>query len=552
MCMNRRDFIRLSSLMGSGMMLKLNGVPLHAFEGNGFLHKMAKSSMNDRILVLIQLHGGNDGLNMVVPINQYAQYYNHRANIAIPQVGPRKYITLDPSLPDEQQIGLHPDMAGAKSMYDDGNMAVIQSVSYENMNGSHFRSRDVWYMGGDYNEYFSSGWMGRYLEHFHPDYPIGYPNTTLPDPLAIEIGTGVSLAFHRSEGIPAGLSIQDPNAFYDLINSVGAEPPLSFPDTHAGDELEYIMQIEKQSNNYAGRLKDVFNAGSNSGTIYPDTYPFIAPSSTLHNPLAPQLKIVSRLISGGIGTKIFLCRIGGFDTHANQVINSDTTMGGHAALMYHISSAVKAFYDDLKNMGLADRVLTMTFSEFGRRVASNASYGTDHGNAAPMLVFGTCLNPGVYGTNPNLTPNALQSGNIPMQHDYRQVFSSVVKDWFQAPDEAIDHVRFQDFMDNRVDYVACKELSTAELFKENLWLKCHPNPTTGMVQIRYFLYRESKVQIEIRDLAGRTIASIDNAPTLPGEHSLDYDFSKLANGTYLVAFTANDSILLTQKVVLTK
>lgn len=550
--MNRRDFIRLSSLMGSGMMLKLNGVPLHAFEGNGFLHKMAKSSMNDRILVLIQLHGGNDGLNMVVPINQYAQYYNHRANIAIPQVGPRKYITLDATLPDEKQVGLHPDMTGAKSMYDDGNMAVIQSVSYENMNGSHFRSRDVWYMGGDYNEYFSSGWMGRYFEHFHPDYPDGYPNATLPDPLAIEIGTGVSLAFHRNEGIPVGLSIQDPNAFYDLINSVGAEPPLSFPDTHAGDELEYIMQIEKQSNNYAGRLKDVFNAGSNSGTIYPDMYPFIAPSNALHNPLAPQLKIVSRLISGGIGTKIFLCRIGGFDTHANQVINSDTTMGGHAALMYHISSAVKAFYDDLKNMGLADRVLTMTFSEFGRRVASNASYGTDHGNAAPMLVFGTCLNPGVYGTNPNLTPNDLQSGNIPMQHDYRQVFSSVVKDWFQAPDEAIDHVRFQGFIDNRVDYVACKELSTAELFKENLWLKCHPNPTTGMVQIRYFLHKESKVQIEIRDLSGRTIASIDNAPTLPGEHSLDYDFSKLANGTYLVAFTANESILLTQKVALTK
>src|SRR5690606_13644073 len=151
-------------------------------------------------------------------------------------------------------------------------------------------------------------------------------------------------------------------------------------------EIEYIMQIEKQSNKYAGRLRNVFNAGTNSSTVYPDLYPYVAPAGAIKNPLAPQLKIVSRLISGGIGTKIFLCRIGGFDTHANQVVNTDTSMGTHAALMYHISSAVKAFYDDLKNLGLADRVLTMTFSEFGRRVISNASYGTDHGNAAPMLI----------------------------------------------------------------------------------------------------------------------------------------------------------------------
>lgn len=548
--MNRRDFMRLSSLVGSGMLLQLNGVPLHAFEGNGFLHKIAKSSLNDRIIVLIQLHGGNDGLNMVIPIDQYGSYYNHRPNIAIPQSGARKYITLDSSLPDNQQIGLHPDMTGAKAMYDDGNMAVIQSVSYENMNGSHFRSRDVWYMGGSYDEYFSSGWMGRYLEHFYPNYPDNYPNPTVPDPLALEIGTGVSLAFHRNEGIPAGLSIQNPNAFYDLINSVGTEPPITVPDSHAGEEIEYIMQIERQSNNYAGRLKDVYNAGTNSGTVYPDLYPFIAPSSALNNPLAPQLKIVSRLISGGIGTKIFLCRIGGFDTHANQVINNNATMGSHAALMYHISSAVKAFYDDLKNLGLADRVLTMTFSEFGRRVASNASYGTDHGNAAPMLIFGTCLNPGVYGENPNL--QNLQNGNIPMQHDYRQVFSSVVQDWFQAPDEAIEHVKFENFVDNRVDYIACKELSTAELFKENLWMKCYPNPTESTTTISYYLHQEVSVKIEVRDISGRILATLVNKSIPQGEHTTSFDLSRYENGTYIFTLSTANSATLTQKVILAK
>lgn len=548
--MDRRDFVRVSSLMGAGMLLKLNGVPLHAAEGNGFLQQIAKSSLNDRVLVLIQLHGGNDGLNMVIPINQYGLYYNLRPNIAIPQSGSRQYITLDNSLPVNKQVGLHPDMTGTKAMYDNGHLAIVQNVSYENMNGSHFRSRDVWFMGGDYNEYFNSGWMGRYFEHYYPDYPIGYPNATVPDPLALEIGTGVSLAFHRDQGIPAGLSIQNPDAFYNLINSVGTDPPVNFPPTHAGDEIEYIMQIERQSNNYAQRLKDVYNAGANSGTVYPDLYPYIAPSGALHNPLAPQLKIISRLISGGIGTKIFLCRIGGFDTHANQVINSNTSMGSHAALLYHISSAVKAFYDDLISLGLADRVLTMTFSEFGRRAASNASYGTDHGNAAPMMIYGTCLNPGVYGENPDL--QNLQNGNIPLQYDYRQVFSSVVKDWFQAPDAAIEHVKFEEFISNRVDYIQCKELSTSELFKENLWMRCYPNPTNTSVNITYLIQKEAAVHIEIKDLSGRTVGNISNAPGVPGEHAVNFDLSRLANGTYIVTLITNETVTLTEKVILSR
>src|SRR5690554_4487546 len=154
--MNRRDFARLSALMGSGMLLKLNGVPLHAFQGNGVLEEMAMKSYNDRVLILIELHGGNDGLNMVIPIDQYGNYYNLRPNIAIPQTGSRRYIPLDLTLPDNKKVGLHPDMVGSKAMYDDGNMAVIQNVSYENSNGSHFRSRDIWQMGVSYDEYVRS------------------------------------------------------------------------------------------------------------------------------------------------------------------------------------------------------------------------------------------------------------------------------------------------------------------------------------------------------------------------------------------------------------
>jgi len=545
--MKRRDFVRLSSVLSSGMLLKFNGVPLYAFSEENVLHQMAKNSLNDKILVLIELHGGNDGLNTIIPLNQYGLYYNNRANIAIPENGLRNYITLDPSLPDNRQVGLHPDMVAAKAMYDEGNMAVIQNVSYENMNGSHFRSRDVWMMGGGYNDYYNSGWMGRYLDYTYPGYPDNYPSVQYPDPLAIEMGTAVSLAFHRDQGIPAGLSIQDPVAFYNLIQGVGVDPPITLPDTHAGDEIEYIMQIEKQAHNYAERLKDVFEAGSNSNVVYPDLYPYIAPAGAKHNPLSPQLQVISRLISGGINTKIFVCRIGGFDTHANQVVNNNPTMGSHAALLYHISSAVKAFYDDLQNLGLDHRVLTMTFSEFGRRVASNASYGTDHGNAAPMLVFGTCINPGVFGNNPDL--GNLQYGNVPMEFDYRQVFTSVMKDWFNASDEAIATVKFENFVESRIDYVECKTLSTTELFQENLSLHCYPNPTQEQLNVSYYLKQDAAVRIDLLDFSGRQIASITEPPSTMGSHEVVFDLSRLSQGTYLVRLFANDAVLM-KKIIL--
>src|SRR5690554_7730106 len=138
--MNRRDFTRLTALMGSGMLVKLNGMPLHAFQGNGYLEHIAKNSLNDRVLILIELYGGNDGLNMVIPFDQYGNYYNLRPNIAIPQIGSRKYIPLDLSLPDNKLVGLHPDMVGAKAMYDNGHLAVIQR-SEERRVGKECRSQ---------------------------------------------------------------------------------------------------------------------------------------------------------------------------------------------------------------------------------------------------------------------------------------------------------------------------------------------------------------------------------------------------------------------------
>ena len=155
--------------------------------------------------------------------------------------------------------------------------------------------------------------------------------------------------------------------------------------------MDWILSLEDKTEDYAGRLRQVWEASSETSITYPENYPFNAPNGSKRNPLSGQLQLISRLLAGGgagqgVKTKVFLLRIGGFDTHAEQVENYDPTMGVHASQMYHISSAMKAFQDDLKARGLEERVLTMTTSEFGRRIASNGSYGTDHGTGAPVFI----------------------------------------------------------------------------------------------------------------------------------------------------------------------
>lgn len=512
----------------------LNSLPLSSMAKSSALHRLAATSDNDKVLILIQLHGGNDGLNTVIPIDQYAEYYQLRPNLAIPDNGKRQYIPLDNTLSVEDQVGLHPDLTHMKELYDQGKVNIVQNVAYENVNGSHFRSRDIWFMGGDYDEYLPSGWMGRLLDHEYPGYPDEYPNTAMPDPLGIEIGNGVSLAFHRNNGIPTAISIQNPEQFYDLITSVGGAPPEHIANTHYGEELQWIMDIEEKSNQYAGRLKEVYEQGSNStGVTYPELYPLNAPSGRIKNRLAPQLKMIARLLSGGVKTKIFLARLGGFDTHAEQVEPYDATMGTHAALLYHISSAMKAFQDDLKELGLEDRVMTMTFSEFGRRAYSNGSYGSDHGSSAPMFVFGKMVKPGVTGTNPDL--NNLNNGNLVYQHDYRQVFTSAVVDWLQADNAAVDATLFSDWVDSRLPIVGNGITGTKEAFlKERNFLEdCYPNPVKDKAVFGFRVNAKGRIKLEILDIKGKLVKTLVDEIRDAGFYHITTDLSEFKTGTYL-------------------
>lgn len=538
--MKRRAFIKRLPVV-AGAPFVLSGIPIHILAKQGELQKIAGANNNDRVLVIIQLHGGNDGLNTIIPMDQYAQYYNLRPNIAIPDHGKRKFIELDSTLPVEEQIGLHPDMTGLKTLYDHGKVAVIQGVAYENLDQSHFRSRDIWFMGGDYDEYLGSGWMGRYLDHLYPGYPNAYPSADMPDPLGLEIGNAVSLAFHRANGIPTAVSIDNPEQFYDLINSVGGDPPASVADTYYGHELQWIIDIEKKSNQYAGRLKEIYEKGKNSPHVtYPSLYPFNAPSKSLKNGIGAQLRMIARLMSGGAKTKIYLARIGGFDTHASQVESYDPTMGTHASLLYHLSESLRAFQDDLKSLGLEDRVLTVTMSEFGRRAASNGSWGTDHGTSAPMIVVGKYVNPGIIGTNPNLSD--LDHNNLKVQHDYRQVFGAVVQDWMQGDQQLIEQTRFSSFVQGEQKLPVIRDAIMGnpptfvkDRFKLN---ECFPNPVRGLVQFSFQINASVRVELDVIDQKGGLIKKLVDDLKHSGQHFVELDVSSWSSGVYIYVLKA--------------
>ncbi|HEY4612227.1 MAG TPA: hypothetical protein VII11_04535, partial [Bacteroidota bacterium] len=341
--MNRRDFLK-RSVPVTAIPFLLNGFSLKAYGRAPFLQTLvAAAAATDRVLVLVQLGGGNDGINTVVPLDQDSTYMNVRSNIAIP---------LDTVLPLTDATGLHPIMTGMKSLWDDSKLTVIQGVTYPNPNLSHFRATDIWLTGSDYNVTLNTGWLGRYLDYEFPEYP---DDPVMPDPLAIQIGSVVSFGLQGLER-SMGIALQNPDTFYQLVNAGSGGVVDTAPQTPAGRELEYIRGVAVQSQAYASQIKVAADNAQNQSALW---------AGQEQNQLAQQLKIVSRLIAGGLKTRIYVVNLGGFDNHSAQVLASDTTTGAHATLLGRLAAAMVAFQDDIKLLNVESRVLGMTFSEFG-------------------------------------------------------------------------------------------------------------------------------------------------------------------------------------------
>ena len=398
------------------------GISLRAMTSS-FLRPL-RDEASDHVLVLIQLNGGNDGLNTVIPLQYYDAYHNARANIAIPE---DKVLRLE----GFEGTGLHPAMPEFQQLFNAGKLTIVQGVSYPQPNFSHFRATDIWLTGADAGQVLPTGWAGRYLDREYPHFPQDYPNTRMPDPLAIQVGSLVSPAL-QGPALTMGMAISNPTSFYDLIGDNAT--PLS--NSRAGDQLAYIREMSVKTDQYAGVIKKA----AQKVTKQSDKYP-----ATGKNPLADQLKIVARLIAGGLQTRIYLVSMGGFDTHAKQTDSADTSTGVHAKLLGKLSEAINVFQDDLSYLQVSNRVVGMTFSEFGRRIQSNASGGTDHGSAAPVFVFGEGVRPGIIGQNP-VWPSALTvNDNIGMQYDFRAIYSTFLEKWFRADQVAAEAVLLKDY-----------------------------------------------------------------------------------------------------------
>ncbi len=458
--MKRRKFLR-NSIALSAAPLVLNQVPVKAMASANwnFLNCL---DMQERVLVIVNLKGGNDGLNTIIPIDQYSTYAGYRPSTRVLDTGINGYIPLDNTLDVADQIGLHPNLTPFKSLYDAGKLNIIQGVSYPDTNLSHFRSTDIWLTGSDGSTVIDTGWIGRFLDHIYPG-SAGNPGGKMPDPLGIQLGDAKpSLGFHteNEHSVEINLTGQDPSGFYSLIQGIGGAPITNIPTpSQYGEELEYIMNIEQSVNVYAERISNVFNTGINSSTVYPN-----------YN-LANQLKTVARLIQGGSKTKIFMVNLFGFDTHASQVSHTDTTnpnLGSHGPLMTHMSSSMKAFQDDIEALGIDHKIMTVVFSEFGRKVQENASYGTDHGTLAPMFVMGSSVEPGVLGTNVDLSNLASNFQLQGLQHDYRQVFTTLLQDWIGAGETALAAAQFDPYQTQKLNLISSSNIVDPGCYFDNV------------------------------------------------------------------------------------
>ena len=478
--MKRRNFIKLTA-SASAIGLFPGQITNALNIGKQFIN----CDISNRKLVLIYLGGGNDGLNTIIPLNQYDLYSNLRPTLKIPESGSNAFINLDSNLSDEQQIGLHPSLHGFKNLYESGFLRILQAVGYPSQNKSHFASTDVYNTGNDGNSWLNggdSGWIGRFIEAYY------YDLVEQSFPIGVEIGSKTgSLGFHGAQehGLSINIEGQDASGFYSILSGLGGEAPSYIPDSHYGEELQYIIDNDQISTLYSEAISNAFNNGTNS-------------SSYEDSDLSSQLKTVARLISGGLQSKVYLVKLNGFDTHFNQIQSGNDIQGDHNELLIELNNAVSSFMEDISAQGFQDDVVGLTFSEFGRKAKENGNLGTDHGEIAPMFVFGSAINAGVSGSNPDLTEANIENNwqLETFQYDYRETLGTLLQDYLGADDNAIDstffnHTSNESFTEHKINELIKPEFSV----EENCYSNTLSNPTSN---IKYFSILPNPFQTEIK------------------------------------------------------
>jgi uncharacterized protein (DUF1501 family) len=433
----RREFLR-TTVLGSALSWT---VPVFLADTFAALQTQAADAAtqivtgkDSTILVVLQMAGGNDGLNTVVP---YTNDFYHNAR---PKLG----LSAQQVLNLNGQVGFHEAMTGFKSLFDSGNLAVVQGVGYPNPNRSHFRSTEIWQTASDSERVEKYGWLGRYFDNACAG----------SDPtVGVTIGSQMPQSFFAKT--PKGICFNNPNnyrflsnshvkpgetdmteAAYEKMNAVDSPAPASDENSggtigslaagmpmQGGSATDFIERTALDAQISSDQVRDIAARIQNQAT-----YPASQPGNSL--------KLVAKLIGGGLPTRIYYVSQGGYDTHTNQ-------LGTQQRLLKELGDSVSAFVEDMKAQGNLPRVLVMTFSEFGRRVSENANGGTDHGAAAPMFIVGNKVKAGLLGTYPSLAPADLFQGDIKYTVDFRNVYAGVLENWLKTKSAPILGKQFE-------------------------------------------------------------------------------------------------------------
>jgi len=514
--MKRRQFLKNSLAIGLGSALIPRWIqPLLANSDT------LRDKGQNRILVILNLGGGNDGLNTIIPFTD-DNYYNLRPNIAIPQ---------NEVIPISDSLGFNPALAPLLDLWNKENIAIVQNVGYSQQDLSHFRSTDIWRSGSDVDQFISTGWVARYLETLYSDYVENPPE----EPMSLQQGSTDGLLLTGNEGVP-GVIVDDPSIFYNLVNETYENEYNNVPpETIGGDELSYVRQIDNNSFAYAGVIQAAAEMGQNT-VEYPN------------NSMGTQLSIIAKLLSGGLYTPIFLTHQYGYDTHNNQLNDQNN-------LLSVLSSSIGPFFQDLANLGLKDRVVLLTTSEFGRRPFENGSNGTDHGTAAPQLVIGSKVKGGIYGSNPNMTEFD-SNANLLHEFDFRQLYATILSEWFDLPYTDIENILFHPFetfpiIENRFSLNSdpIRREGLMGIPKDFTLSNAYPNPFNPVTQMTYGVKQNSLVDIRVFDLKGRQVLHPVHKVRPAGYYRLNLNGRSLPNGNYSVVMNAGNTTRKTKITV---
>ena len=390
-----------------------------SFAAPAFLSDLARAQgASSRNLVVLDLTGGNDGLSMLVPYTDSA-YYSRRPTLAIP-AGSVLQVSSDSS---GKALGLHPKLAGLKDIFNQGRLALIQRVGYENSSRSHFFGADIWSTANPSNS-AGNGWVGRYLATLPPPLdPLVAWNTTGDTPHAL-LSSTVSVA-----SIPSvsGYAFNSPNSGSEATLERAAATSIA---SHVPVDKPHVAFVSTSVQAAMATLDRVAAVGSYKPTV---AYP--------SSGFGQALQAIAGAMAKGTGTKVFWVQTGGYDTHASQDTNTDT--GAYVRLMVTLNDGLTAFYNDVKNQGLLNQSLLLSFSEFGRRISENGSRGTDHGSASVMMAMGGSVHGGLFGTAPSLAADpqnpALENNaqDVKFENDFRSVYARVIDNWLGGDSVAV-------------------------------------------------------------------------------------------------------------------